>query len=121
MYKKLGDGVLAKCISEDLGMEILTKVHSEVCGLEGPTLAQRIQRMGYFWPEMRKKTAKIHKNCEQCQMVIDVGESYFVEKEDWRQQYINYFVVQTTSTGYPYIYASQRECRKIFHERRPTL
>ena len=61
-------------------MEILTKVHSEVCGLEGPTLAQRIQRTGYFWPEMRKKTAKIHKNCEQCQMVIDVGESYFVEK-----------------------------------------
>ena len=50
LYKKLRDRVLAKCISEDIGIEILFKVHSKVCGLEEPTLARRVQRMGYFWP-----------------------------------------------------------------------
>ena len=42
LYKKLGDGVLAKCISGDLGKKILAKVHYEVCGLEGPTLDRRV-------------------------------------------------------------------------------
>ena len=44
LYKKLGDGVLVRCISESLGMKILEKVHDKVCGLEGPTLAMRLER-----------------------------------------------------------------------------
>ena len=92
LYKKLGDGVLAKCISGDLGMEILTKVHSKVCGLEGPTLAKRVQRMGYFWPNLKRKVAQVQKDCEQCQLVIDARKNCFVEKEDWRQHYVNYLL-----------------------------
>ena len=61
LYKKLENEVLAKCIRGDLGMEILTKVHSKVYGLEGPTLARRVQRMEYFWPELRRKVAEIQK------------------------------------------------------------
>ena len=82
LYKKLGDGILAKCISGDLEMKILTRVHFEVCGVEGPTLARRIQRMRYFEPELRKEATEIQKNCEKCQMVLDVRKNYFVEKED---------------------------------------
>ena len=89
---KLGDGVLAKCISGDIGEKILTRVHYEVCGLEGTTLARREQRMEYFWPELRKTVAEIQKNCEKCQVVIDVRENCFMEKEDWRQQYTNYLL-----------------------------
>ena len=50
LYKKSGNGVLAKCISENLGMKILDQVHSKVCGLEGATLVRRLERLGYFWP-----------------------------------------------------------------------
>ena len=84
LYKKLGDGIFTKCIRGDLGMEILIKVHYEVYGLERPTLAKRIQRIGHFWPELRKGAVEIQKNYEKCQMVIDVREFFFVEKEDWR-------------------------------------
>ena len=39
-------------------MEILAKVHSKVCGLEGLTLARTVQRMGYFLPELRRKNSE---------------------------------------------------------------
>lgn len=55
LYKKLGNGVLAKYISGNLGMETLDKVHSKVRGLEGLALARRVQRPEYFWPDLRKK------------------------------------------------------------------
>lgn len=66
LYKKLGNGVLVKCINGDFGKGILEKVHFEVFELEGPTLAQRIQRMGYFLPNLRRQASEIQKNCEQC-------------------------------------------------------
>ena len=56
--------------------------------------SQKIYRMGYFWPKLRKTAARIQKSCEKCQMVIEARESCFVEKEDWRQQYINYLYKQ---------------------------
>ena len=62
LYKKLGDGVLAKCVSVNLGKKILAKVHSNVYNLEGPTLARRVQRMGYFWLDLRKKAVEIQRN-----------------------------------------------------------
>ena len=38
--------------------------------------------MGYFWPELRKATTEIPRNCEKFHMVIDVRENRFVGKED---------------------------------------
>lgn len=48
-----------KCDSGDLGMEILNKLYSKVYGLEGLTLARRVQRFGYFCPDLGRKAAKI--------------------------------------------------------------
>ncbi|PON61891.1 Ribonuclease H-like domain containing protein [Trema orientale] len=64
LYKKLGDRVLARCVSEEFGRQLLEEVHAKVCGLRGPILSRRIQRLGYFWPEMRKEAAKLQKKCE---------------------------------------------------------
>ena len=82
LYKKLGNGVPVKCVSENLGMKILDQVHYRVCGLEGPTLARRLERLGYFWPDLKRKSAEIQRSCEQCQLVMDTRENCFVEKED---------------------------------------
>ena len=80
LYKKIGNGVLAKCISEHLGMEILNQVHDKICHLEGLALARRIERLGYFWPTLRKKATEVQKNCKQCQLSVDIKENCFVEK-----------------------------------------
>ena len=71
LYKKLGNGVLDKCISENLVMEILDQIHSKVCGLEGPTLARRLERLGYFWPNLKRKTVEVQRSCEQCHLVME--------------------------------------------------
>ena len=90
VYKRFSDGILAKCIDEEFGRKVLDEVHSKICGLDGPTLARRIQRLGYFWPELRKQANELQRNCKQCQLVIDPKESFFVEEEDWRRIYIDY-------------------------------
>ena len=95
-------------------MKILTKVHSKVCGLEGPTLAWRVQRMGYFLPELRKVATEIQESCEKCQMVIDVRENYFVEKENWRQQYINYLLYKQLPDDIPTSILIKQKADKYF-------
>ena len=51
VYKRFSNGVLAKCIDEEFGRKVLDEIHFKICCLDGPTLARRIQRLGYFWPE----------------------------------------------------------------------
>ncbi|PON63820.1 hypothetical protein TorRG33x02_275300, partial [Trema orientale] len=84
LYKKLGDVVLARYVSSEFGKNLLRQVHDKVCGLQGPSLARRIQRLGYFWPELNKEAVELQRSCEQCQLTIDIRENYCVEKEDWR-------------------------------------
>ena len=55
LYRKVGNGMSAKCISEGLGMETIDQIHNKDCGLEGPTLARRVERMGYFGLLLSKK------------------------------------------------------------------
>ena len=92
LYKKLGNCVFARCISEDVGMKILDQVHDNVCGLEGPALARRIERLGYFWHDLRRKAIEVQKGCKQCQLVVETKESCFVEKEDCWQDYVDYLL-----------------------------
>ena len=54
-YKKLPGGVLARCLSLGESTKRLKEVHEKSCGPSGSvSLYRRLQRLGYYWPEMGK-------------------------------------------------------------------
>ena len=54
-YKKLPGGVLARCLSPGESTKRLKEVHEKSCGPSGSvSLYRRLQRLGYYWPEMGK-------------------------------------------------------------------
>lgn len=59
LYRKLSDGILARCIDYESGNKILEEVPFKICGIEGPILARRIQRMRFFWPELKRQAREI--------------------------------------------------------------
>ena len=60
LYRRLPEGVLARCISIEEAKEKLLEVHEKTCGDGGAiSLYRRLQRLGYFWPNMSAEAAEI--------------------------------------------------------------
>ena len=56
LYKKLPGGVLARCLSPGKSTKRLKEVHEKSCGPSSSiSLYRRLQRLGYYWPEMENK------------------------------------------------------------------
>ena len=70
----------------------LEELHAQAYGIvEKISLYRRMQRMGYYWPNMNKEAANIQEKCQECQLAIDKEESYSVfVTEDWRISFIEY-------------------------------
>ena len=70
----------------------LEELHTQACGVaEKVSLYRRMQRMGYYWPNMNKEAATIQEKCQECRLEIDKEESYAVfVAEDWRVPFIEY-------------------------------
>uniref|UniRef100_A0A2N9I8L2 RNA-directed DNA polymerase n=1 Tax=Fagus sylvatica TaxID=28930 RepID=A0A2N9I8L2_FAGSY len=68
LYRRLPGGILARCVSPQEGTKKLQEVHEKSCELEGGvSLYRRLQRLGYFWPDMSKEAADLQKRCPTCQ------------------------------------------------------
>uniref|UniRef100_A0A2N9HMF5 Uncharacterized protein n=2 Tax=Fagus sylvatica TaxID=28930 RepID=A0A2N9HMF5_FAGSY len=68
LYRRLPGGVLARCISIEEAKEKLPEVHEKTCGDGGAiSLYRRLQRLGYFWPNMSAEAAEIQSQCPTCQ------------------------------------------------------
>uniref|UniRef100_A0A2N9I4L9 Integrase catalytic domain-containing protein n=1 Tax=Fagus sylvatica TaxID=28930 RepID=A0A2N9I4L9_FAGSY len=68
LYRRLPGGVLARCISLKEAKERLPEVHEKTCGDGGAiSLYRRLQRLGYFWPNMSAEAAGIQSQCPTCQ------------------------------------------------------
>ena len=92
LYRRLTEGILSRCINEKEGKLRLEKLHAQVYGIaEKISLYRRMQRMGYYWPNMNKKAATIQEKCQECQFSIYKEKSYtvFVIK-DWRTPLMEY-------------------------------
>ena len=60
LYRSLPGGILSRCINEKEGKLRLEELHSQVYGVaEKISLYRRIQRMGYYWPNMNKETTTV--------------------------------------------------------------
>ena len=60
LYRRLPGGIQSRCINEKEGKLRLEELHSQVCGIvEKINLYRRMQRMGYYWPNMNKEAATV--------------------------------------------------------------
>ena len=60
LYRRLPGGILSKCINEKEGKLRLEELHTQAYGIiEKISLYRRMQRMGYYWPNMNKEAATI--------------------------------------------------------------
>ena len=79
LYRRLLGGILSRCINEKEGKLRLEELHTQACGIvEKISLYRRMQRIGYYWPNMNKEAATIQEKCQECQLVIDKEESYML-------------------------------------------
>ena len=86
LYRRLPGGILSRCINEKEGKLKLEELHTQACGIaEKISLYRRMQRIGYYWPNMNKEAATIQEKCQEYQFLIYKEESYAVfVTEDWR-------------------------------------
>jgi len=93
LRRRLRGGILSRCINEKEGKLRLEELHTQAYGIaEKISLYRRMQRMGYYWPNMTKEAAAIQEKCQECQLSIDKEESYAIfVTEDWRTPFMEYF------------------------------
>ena len=64
LYRRLPRGILSRCISEKEGKLKLEELQNQTYGvIEKISLYKRMQRMGYYWPNMNKDVTNIQEKC----------------------------------------------------------
>ncbi|GMP96894.1 hypothetical protein CsSME_00045332 [Camellia sinensis var. sinensis] len=115
LYFRGGTGFLARCVGQQEASFRLQQIHEKSCGDGDISLYRRIQRQGYYWPEMEKDSNQLQKECPKCQSYIREDESCFeIDTLDWRQVYIDYLKEGTLPESPRDIAHLKRRARRYF-------
>ena len=118
LYRRLPGGVLARCISIEEAKEKLSEVHEKTCGDGGAiSLYRRLQRLGYFWPNMSAEAAEIQSQCPTCQFHYSNEEvcATFVST-DWRTPFLEYLLEGILPSNPKDVYRLKRLALRYFVE-----
>uniref|UniRef100_A0A2N9FQR3 RNA-directed DNA polymerase n=1 Tax=Fagus sylvatica TaxID=28930 RepID=A0A2N9FQR3_FAGSY len=118
LYRRLPGGVLARCISLEEAKERLPEVHEKTCGDGGAiSLYRRLQRLGYFWPNMSAEAAEIQSQCPTCQFHYNNEEvcATFVST-DWRTPFLEYLLERILPSNPKDAYRLKRLALRYFVE-----
>jgi ribonuclease HI len=118
LYRRLPGGVLARCISIEEAKEKLPDVHEKTCGDGGAiSLYRRLQRLGYFWPNMSVEAAEIQSQCPTCQFHYSNEEvcATFVST-DWRTPFLEYLLEGILPSSPKDVYRLKRLALRYFVE-----
>ena len=79
-------GILSRCVGHEEVQRKLKEVHGRTCGFYGEiNLYCRLQRTGFYWPDMGKDANLVQTQCKACHLAVDKEESYVVfANEDWK-------------------------------------
>jgi hypothetical protein len=94
LYHRLPGGILARCVSLREAARKLTEVHEKSSEFsDGVSLYRRLQRLGYFWPNMSKEAASLQKQCSFCPHQHESDQVYatFVSS-NWRTPFLEYLI-----------------------------
>jgi hypothetical protein len=69
LYRCGANGILMRCITQEEGRELLTKIHGGECGSHSSsrTLVGKAFRHGFYWPTALQDAAELVKSCKACQ------------------------------------------------------
>uniref|UniRef100_A0A2N9INK7 Integrase catalytic domain-containing protein n=1 Tax=Fagus sylvatica TaxID=28930 RepID=A0A2N9INK7_FAGSY len=118
LYRRLPKGVLARCISLKEAKERLLEIHEKTCGDGGAiSLYRRLQRLGYFWPNMSAEAAEIQSQCPTCQFHYSNEEvcATFVSA-DWRTPFLEYLLERILPSNPKDAYCLKRLALRYFVE-----
>jgi hypothetical protein len=68
-YRHGANGILMRCITQEEGRELLTKIHGGECGSHSSscTLVGKAFQHGFYWPTALQDAAEMVKSCKACQ------------------------------------------------------
>ncbi|XP_026416772.1 uncharacterized protein LOC113312231 [Papaver somniferum] len=92
LYHRNPDGSLSRCLGDEEAHQQLNHIHNEVCGQTlVVTLYCRLQRLGYYWPEMETQYRLLQGSCSNFQAPPHQIEVFNVNHAgDWQKPYISY-------------------------------
>ena len=70
----------------------LEVLHNQAYGITKKiSLYRRMQRMGYYWPDINRDATTVQEECQKCWLSVDKEESYvvFVTKY-WKTLFMEY-------------------------------
>ena len=69
LYRKRPNGIALKCVPPEEGRMLLRDIHSGECGHHScaRTLAGKVFRSGFYWPQVLQDAVTIVQSCDACQ------------------------------------------------------
>jgi hypothetical protein len=69
MRKNAKEKVLMKCITQEVGIQLLHEIHGGTCGnhAASQTLVGKAFRAGFYWPSAMADAEKLVHHCDRCQ------------------------------------------------------
>ena len=118
LYRRLPGGVLTHCISIQEAKRKLIEVHEKICEDGGGiSLYRRLQRLGYYWPNMSREAADLWNQCPTCQFQHDNEEVYATfASTDWRVPFLEYFLEGILPQTHKEVYHLKRLASRYFVE-----
>jgi hypothetical protein len=118
LYHRLPGGVLARCIIIQEAKRKLIEVHEKTYEEGGGiNLYLRLQRLGYYWPNMSREAADLQSQCSTCQFQHDNEEVYATfASTDWRVPFLEYFLEGILPQTHKEVYRLKRLTSRYFVE-----
>ncbi|XP_026399787.1 uncharacterized protein LOC113295675 [Papaver somniferum] len=118
-YHRNPDGSLSRCLRDEEAQLQLNRIHNEICGQTlVVTLYRRLQRLGFYWPDMETQSRSLQGSFSNCQIPPHQLDVFNVNHTgDWREPYVNYFrdgVLPASKKDAAKM--KQRAKRFVFHE-----
>ncbi|GLT94101.1 hypothetical protein SLE2022_118600 [Rubroshorea leprosula] len=91
LYYRFLSGFLARCVSKKEAYHKLKEIHDRTCGQDNRvSLYRRVQRAGYYWPDMARRATKFQQQC------VSYQHTYYQTEECFS-------VDSVQDCGHPYI------------------
>lgn len=71
LYRKMPGGILLRCVGPKEAQRKLEEVHNRTCGFCKEVSLSKLQRVGFYWPNMNREANQIQSQCEAYRLVID--------------------------------------------------
>ena len=82
LYRRSYTKPLLRCVPPNLVQPIFIEVHEGVCGghLGRRNMADKIIRMGYYWPNLRRDAQEYSQKYDKCQRYADTPHAPAIEQ-----------------------------------------